>query len=115
FPANILAAGTSSWDASASRAVRFCGSCWWKRDSRRHATMLNWGALSPFGGTQASRSGQSGRGPQAGHEVVPDVARGLDVRATGSSGRAGEPESFRGQKLDRPLEWAACLPEEPGV
>ena len=42
---------------------------------------------------------------------MPDVARRLDVRATRSSGRAGEPESFCGRTLGRPLEWAACLPK----
>ena len=54
--------------------------------------------LSPLGGAQTSRPGQSGGGPQAGSEVVPDVARGLDVRATVQGGRAGEPESFCGRK-----------------
>src|SRR5205823_10960361 len=35
--------------------------------------------LSSPGGAQTSRSGQGGGGAQAGNEVVPDVARGLDV------------------------------------
>ena len=34
------------------------------------------------------------------HEVVPDVARGLDVRATVQGDGVGEPESFRGRKLE---------------
>jgi hypothetical protein len=54
--------------------------------------------LSSPGGAQTSRSGLSGGGAQAGIEVVPDVARRLDVRATMQGGRAGEPESSCGQK-----------------
>jgi transposase len=54
--------------------------------------------LSPSGGAQTSRSGQSGSGPQAGSEVVPDVARRLELRATVQGGRAGEPGSFCGRR-----------------
>src|SRR6201997_1957162 len=56
--------------------------------------------LSPAGGAQTSRAGQGGSGPQAGSEVVPDVARGLDVRATVQGRDAGKPESFCGGKLE---------------
>ena len=39
-----------------------------------------------------------------------------DIRATVQGSRAGEPESFCGRKVrNRPLEWAAGLPEERGV
>jgi hypothetical protein len=55
--------------------------------------------LSPAGGAQASRAGQSGGGAQAGDAVVPDVARGLGLCATMQGGCAGEPESFCGRKL----------------
>jgi transposase len=56
--------------------------------------------LSSPGGAQTSRPGQSGGGAQAGSEVVPDVARRLDLRATVQGGRAGEPESFRGGRTE---------------
>ena len=36
----------------------------------------------PPGSAQTSRAGQGGGGAQAGDEVVPDVARGLELRAT---------------------------------
>ena len=38
--------------------------------------------LSPASGAQTSCAGEGSGGPQAGSEVVSDVARGLDVRAT---------------------------------
>jgi len=71
--------------------------------------------LSSPGHAQTSRSGQSGGGTQTGGEVVPDVAPGLDVRATVQGGRAGEPESFVVERQNRALDQAARLPEERGV
>ena len=59
--------------------------------------------LSPPGGAQTSRPGQSRGGAQAGRAVVPDVARRLELRATVQGRCAGEPESFCGwaAKTDR--------------
>ncbi len=56
--------------------------------------------LSPPGDAQESRRRQGGSGQKVGHAVVPDVARGLDVRATVSGRHAGEPESFRGRRVE---------------
>src|ERR1700739_4463254 len=56
--------------------------------------------LSPTGGAPTSRAGQGGSGPQVGGEVVPDVARGLDVRATVQGRGAGKPESFCGGQTE---------------
>ena len=69
-----------------------------------------------IGGWRCATSGfgQSGGGAQAGGEFVPDVARGLDERATMPGRGAGEPESFCGGSLNRVLEWAACLPSRVG-
>ena len=58
--------------------------------------------LSPPGDAQKSRSRQGGGGQKAGHAVVPDVARRLDVRATESGPHAGEPESFCGRRVTEP-------------
>ena len=60
-------------------------------------------------------TGQSGSRTQAGHEVVPDVARGLDIRATVQGRDAGEPESFRGgtAEADR-LSGQPASPEGSG-
>ena len=82
-----------------SRGVR--GWSFWKR---RCATTRSWAFLSPPGSAQTSRVGQGGSGAQAGDEVVPDVARRLDVRAT-VQGRvqASLSHSVAG-KSDRPVE-----------
>src|SRR5580658_4601555 len=58
--------------------------------------------LSSPGEPQKSRRGQGGRGPEVGHADVPDVARGMDVRATESGGHVGEPESFCGRRVSEP-------------
>ena len=55
--------------------------------------------LSPPGGAQESQRRQGGGGQKVGHAVVPDVARGLDVRATVSGRHAGEPESSCGRQV----------------
>ena len=56
--------------------------------------------LSSAGGAQASRAGQSSGGAQAGYQVVSDVARELELRATVQGRCAGEPESFCGRKTE---------------
>ena len=56
--------------------------------------------LSSPGEAQASRAGQSSGGAQAGHQVVSDVARELELRATMQGRGAGEPESFCGRKTE---------------
>src|SRR5580658_8518047 len=58
--------------------------------------------LSSPGDPQKSWRGQGGRGPEVGHADVPDVARGMDVRATESGGHVGEPESFCGRRVSEP-------------
>ena len=47
--------------------------------------------LSPPGDAQESRRRQGGGGQKVGHADVPDVARGMDVRATESGGHAVSP------------------------
>src|SRR6266568_9596872 len=56
--------------------------------------------LSSAGEAQASRAGESRGGAQAGYQVVSDVARELELRATVQGRCAGEPESFCGRKTE---------------
>jgi len=57
--------------------------------------------LSPPGGAQASRVGQGGGGPQAGHAVVLDVARRLDVLAAEQGRMQVSPGHFVAKAADR--------------
>ncbi len=56
--------------------------------------------LLSAGEAQASRAGESRGGAQAGYQVVSDVARELELRATVQGRCAGEPESFCGRKTE---------------
>jgi len=70
--------------------------------------------LSSPGGAQTSRPGPSGGGPQAGREVVPEVARRLDLRATVQGGCAGEPESCCGRNKTPTAGVGSLPPREAG-
>jgi transposase len=58
--------------------------------------------LQTPGDAQESRRRQGGGGQEVGHADVPDVARGMDVRAAESGGHVGKPESFCGRRVTEP-------------
>ena len=49
--------GGSGWGISASKAMRCCGACWWKRRTVRRSTMPSWGAAT--GGWPTRRTAPS--------------------------------------------------------